>query len=227
MKPQILTREWPALLPYLMSHQFPWQSGNFSYTRAEIQSSHTLAHRYCINKHNEAWPAGRWNAPMNDLNEYFWCCLYSINTKPLLCGMQLSSELSSVIQCILCCWLLRIIIMREIDRDRKIKRGRMKAVPPRGLSLFFFLLYWSKIFGPSEPTLLPVSVQTWQHTNSSGARQGHPQSAGIRKSKIHSSRCISEWNCNNTLFWFTAPVIFSPLFSFWCLHDARRLQRGK
>lgn len=54
--------------------------------------------------------------------------------------MQLSSELSSVIQCILCCWLLRIIIMREIDRDRKIKRGRMKAVPPEDF-LSFFLLY--------------------------------------------------------------------------------------
>lgn len=55
--------------------------------------------------------------------------------------MQLSSELSSVIQCILCCWLLRIIIMREIDRDRKIKRGRMKAVPPQRTFSLFFLLY--------------------------------------------------------------------------------------
>lgn len=60
-----------------------------------------------------------------------------MNTKPLLYSMQLSSELSSMIQCILCCWLLRIIITREIDRDGEIRRERMKAIPPEGFLSFF------------------------------------------------------------------------------------------
>lgn len=60
-----------------------------------------------------------------------------MNTKPLLYGMQLSSELSFMIQCILCCRLLRIIITREIDRDRAVQRERMKAIPPEGLLSFF------------------------------------------------------------------------------------------
>lgn len=51
--------------------------------------------------------------------------------------MQLSSELSSMIQCIQCCCLLRIIITRKIDRDREIQRERMKAIPPEGFLSFF------------------------------------------------------------------------------------------
>lgn len=50
-----------------------------------------------------------------------------MNTKPLLYKMQFSSELSSMIQYILCCWLLHIILTRAIDIDRMIER--MKAIP--------------------------------------------------------------------------------------------------
>lgn len=62
------------------------------------------------------------------------------------------------------------------------------------------------------PTLLPVSVQTWQHTNSSGARQGHPQPAGNRKSKTQSMYSTFDCNDNDKLIFHSFHIFIALRF---------------